>query len=426
MNKKEAFTELCENLKVKNITEIDGKYKRITNCLNSKYYDSWSETDNSMQVGSVGRKTAIDGVSDLDLNFILPYEVYKRFNGWENNGQSGLLQEIRECVKKTYPKTEIKGDGQVVVISFHNYHVELCPVFLNTDNSFTYPDSNKGGKWKITNPKPEIDAIEILNTLTNGTLIRLCQMIRAWKNKVGLKMGGLLIDTLCYNFLKQEFETYKNINFDKYDQLVRAFFGFLTKTNEEQKFWFSPGSNQKVYKKKNFIPKAKRALRIIVENEENETDSQWYKKWRKIFGRTFPCPQPILESSQNYTSKEEFITDFFTIDITNDVKIDCLVTQNGFREALLSKIPFLKVNKKLLFYIDKIDVQPPYEVKWKVKNQGKLAKERNHLRGQILDDSGKHERQESSNFAGAHYVECFIIKDNVCIARDRIDVPISI
>ena len=47
------------------------------------------------------------------------------------------------------------------------------------------------------------------------------------------------------------------------------------------------------------------------------------------------------------------------------------------------------------------------------------------LRGQIIDDNGTEKRKEDTNFEGAHYVECYIIKNNVCVARDRIDVPIS-
>ena len=47
------------------------------------------------------------------------------------------------------------------------------------------------------------------------------------------------------------------------------------------------------------------------------------------------------------------------------------------------------------------------------------------LRGLIFNDNGSEKRIENSNFEGAHFVECFIIKNNVCVARDRIDVPIS-
>ncbi len=65
----------------------------------------------------------------------------------------------------------------------------------------------------------------------------------------------------------------------------------------------------------------------------------------------------------------------------------------------------------------------PYEIYWKVKNEGQIAKDRNCLRGTIFP--GERERKEKSNFSGAHYVECFIVKDDICVARDLIEVPIS-
>ncbi|MGN6809026.1 MAG: nucleotide-binding domain-containing protein [Trinickia sp.] len=32
---------------------------------------------------------------------------------------------------------------------------------------------------------------------------------------------------------------------------------------------------------------------------------------------------------------------------------------------------------------------------------------------------------ETANFHGPHFVECYVIKNGVCVARDRIDVPIE-
>ncbi|MCR4773329.1 MAG: hypothetical protein K5854_03085 [Prevotella sp.] len=34
-------------------------------------------------------------------------------------------------------------------------------------------------------------------------------------------------------------------------------------------------------------------------------------------------------------------------------------------------------------------------------------------------------RHESSDFRGDHYVECYIIKDGIMVARERINVPIE-
>lgn len=86
----------------------------------------------------------------------------------------------------------------------------------------------------------------------------------------------------------------------------------------------------------------------------------------------------------------------------------------------------LSKNKKLRFFIDTTDVPEPYEVLWKIKNEGEIAYSRNSLRGEIITSNlGNNQRKESSDFEGPHYAECYIIKDGYCVARDRIDVPIS-
>lgn len=61
---------------------------------------------------------------------------------------------------------------------------------------------------------------------------------------------------------------------------------------------------------------------------------------------------------------------------------------------------------------------------WKVRNVGEVA-ERRGIRGQLFEDEGKLERVETTDFPGPHFVECYVIKDGVCVARDRFDTPIG-
>lgn len=65
----------------------------------------------------------------------------------------------------------------------------------------------------------------------------------------------------------------------------------------------------------------------------------------------------------------------------------------------------------------------PYSILWKVKNVGPEAERRNQLRGQIVE-KGK-DIVEHSRFFGNHYIECFIIKNGICVAKTRVDIPIG-
>lgn len=181
---------------------ISRRYKRITKRLNSDFWYSESETAHSMYVGSYGRGTAIKGISDLDIIFILPYDVYAKYNAYTCNGQSALLQSVKHSIEITYAVTKIRGDGQVIQVPFdEGITFEVVPAFVNENDSFTFPDANSGGCWRVTNPKPEIAEIKSRNQKCNGNLIALCKMMRAWKNHWSVPIGGLLVDTLAYQFI---------------------------------------------------------------------------------------------------------------------------------------------------------------------------------------------------------------------------------
>ena len=286
------FESFCRSLQVQNVNTISMRYKNITKRLNTDFWDTTSETSHSLYVGSYGRDTAIDGFSDLDMIFQLPYEVYEKFNNYSGNGQSALLQEVKGSIKKTYSNTDVGADGQVIAASFDDgITFEVVPVFVNKSGSYTYPDSNDGGKWSITNPKPEIKAIRDRNNDCNGNLKPLCRMMRAWKLKWSVPMGGLLIDTLAYQFIENW--DYKDKSYLYYDYMSRDFFLFMSNQNKDQGYWLAPGSGQYVYRKGLFEAKASKCYDISIqaiahEQAKPKQESTAKRKWREIFGNSFP------------------------------------------------------------------------------------------------------------------------------------------
>jgi hypothetical protein len=127
---------------------------------------------------------------------------------------------------------------------------------------------------------------------------------------------------------------------------------------------------------------------------------------------------------------EEFIEDVFpTIDIRNNIKIDCQVEQSGFRAASLREMlrnrTLLMPRKKLTFRVTETDISGPYRLFWKVLNRGQEAIDRDCIRGQIVADDGQERQVERTSFKGDHVVECYAIVDGIVVATDRIHVPIS-
>ncbi len=188
---------------------ISTRYKRITKAVNQTFWDSISETAHSFYVGSYGRGTAIN-TSDLDVLIELPDSEFEHFSSANGNGQSRLLQAVRNALLVTYPKTDIKGDGQVVVVQFSDdMKFEILPVFKNNtiwgwDGTYKYPDTHMGGNWMSTNPKAEQDAIKEKNEHSNGLLCDACKHIRYVRDNhfSSYHLSGILIDSFMYDAIK--------------------------------------------------------------------------------------------------------------------------------------------------------------------------------------------------------------------------------
>lgn len=283
----ENFKTFCSNLTVDNRSDISARYKQLTKRLNTDFYNSSSETEHSFYVGSYGRGTAIRDFHDMDVLFGLPADYYHRFHAHQGNGQSALLQLVRQSLMKTYSRTEMGGDGQVVVVNFADgMRFEVLPAFLHKDGtSYVHADSNDGGSWKVTKPFAEIAAINATDAACNGNLKQLCRMTRAWRRKWDVEMGGLLVDTLAHAFIKGW--AHRDKSFLYYDYMVRDFFEYLAEQDRSQQYWLAPGSGQHVHRKGPFVPKAKQCYDLAVlaiSHETNGRPATAGNKWREIYG----------------------------------------------------------------------------------------------------------------------------------------------
>jgi len=431
METSEIFDGLLANLKVgEKVATIRARRDEITKALNKNFRDKDACIDYKLMIGSFGRHTAIKSISDLDMIFILPSALRDDYS--DENGSRRMLERVRNVLKERYKNTDIKVDQCVVRVQFSTnaFKFEVQPVFENPDGSFEYPDT-KSDSWKTTQPRAEISATKECNDRTSTNMRHLARMARAWKNANGVNIGGLVVDTLVYNFFAQT-DDYDSANTAAFDLMSRDFFAFLV-DEPEKDYYLALGSRQRVHVKAKFQTKAKKAFNRCVSAIENEGKTASVKKWREVFGTSVPlsASEAVLKASANgtYTGAEEFVEDRYPVDITESVFIDCEVTQDGWRPLLLRAmgrvgVP-LKAGKQLKFQVTNCTASEPYTLKWKVLNQGPEAERRHMIRGDIIDSTQPGIRKESTIFQGEHIVECYVVKDGIVVARDRIDVPIT-
>ena len=422
----EDFEELLDNLQLSNSDTISLRYGEVTSALNKEFRDTDSKTANSLRVGSIGRFTAIDGVSDLDMIYTMPSSSW---DDYKDGGQYKLLKAAKAAISARYPTTTVKVDRLVVRVLYKDFHIEVQPAFELTNGSFKYPDTAGDGSWKITKPREEIEEMAASNNRKNRNLRRLCKMARAWKNKHGVAMGGLLIDTLAYNFLEST-DAYDERSYYYYDYMSRDFFEYLSE-EEDHEYYLAVGSRQHVKVKKKFQRKAKKAYELcqVAINASGQKNER--QKWREVFGKAFPASAKLDQKAHAHVfrNSEEFVEDMFRVDIRFDLSVDCRVSQNGFRPSMLTEmitrhIPLLR-NKDLLFIADTRHLPQGCELFWKVLNRGAEAERRDEIRGQIVRDDGSSQKSESTSFAGDHLVECYAVLRGVVVARGATIVPIN-
>lgn len=99
-----------------------------------------------------------------------------------------------------------------------------------------------------------------------------------------------------------------------------------------------------------------------------------------------------------------------------DINADITDKQGGFVRALV-RVGLIDSGRYLKFKHTAID---GCEYKWKVKNDDNC----DHPRGEITNDHTLNV-PENTKYVGRHYVECYVIRDRVCVAKARHNVTIA-
>ena len=125
MDTKEIFTTLLDNLKVDNADKIGDRRDEITKVLNKEFRGLIGSLANQLMVGSYGRHTAIRGISDLDMLYILPNSLREQYES--ETGPRRILNRVRDAIRARYTTTDVAVDQCVVRVQFANFKFMYQP-----------------------------------------------------------------------------------------------------------------------------------------------------------------------------------------------------------------------------------------------------------------------------------------------------------
>jgi len=214
---------------------------------------------------------------DVDVLFKIPQSTFDKYDKYESNAQSGLLQEVKNTLQEKYTTTdEIKAWGKVILVRFsENHHnVELLPALELEDGTYKIPNSENGGSWEIFDPKNDIDNFSNSNNGTDGLTRGLVKMIKSWERStttLSYKSYQVVNDVIAFT---DNYYGHGKGETD-YSKIVLDYFDYLINEISDDAF------------KAHINTAYNRGLKAI-EYADYDQPKEASEEWRKVFGEKFP------------------------------------------------------------------------------------------------------------------------------------------
>lgn len=414
---------------------------------NSEKSKNYKIAEDRIQGSMAMHTTVQNDKKDYDIDVGVVFEA----NDLDKLGPRATRNMVADALKRKTKQfaedPEVKTSCVRLKYASTGYHVDFA-VFKRhkeDEQSKDYVYEHAGAEWSIRHLKAieEWFSAEIKDKGNDlRKVVRLskmfCKSREAWTNMP----SGLIQTVLCdENFAS---------NYSRIDEIFYYTMKAIVDRINESTEVAAPVDNgralvtreidhQKMNNWKNRLEAKLEELNVLFDEECTYQDAT--SAWNKFFNHSYweeLSTKAINESfsvskTQMFNNTEEFIEDKYQVYEQYDVQIDCKVSGNGFTlmpifEYLDKYSPVLKkcipFNFSVRCKVGQTNCPSYDKVLWKVLNVGDEAKRRNDIRGQI-QDRGR-EISENSKFSGPHYIECYLIKDGVCVAIGHVDVPIGI
>lgn len=396
----------------------------------------------SIVQGSVAMSTVIQNESnDYDIDVAIVFDkdtIPEGVTAVKNFVVDALKRKCTNFKVPPYAKTNC-----VRVEYVDGYHIDFAIYRRYKDDEDKYQYEHCGSQWRSRDPRSITSWFFARNKEKNYKLREIVRLLKMFsRSRDHWDMPGGLVLSVLANEPSDTYASYKRID-ERFYYVLKAIRDRLfydkevtNPTDPTQTLKLIQKDDVKITNLYNRLDTYLAKLDILF--DPNCTEEQALSAWGDFFNHTYWSEQQesVSKSFQqlaesgvmvDYRETEEFIEYIFPIDLQYSIRLDCKVTQNGFRPEFLRDFLrrglWLLPNKQLDFFAE-TNAPKPYDVYWKVKNKGIVAKQRDCIRGQIVKTNSL-SHKEGTHFRGEHYVECYIVKNGICVARERIDVPIT-
>lgn len=397
---------------------------------------------NCLQIGSYPRFTAITPLHDLDVLYIV--------GKWNNNvpDPAAILDYLRKRIEADYKNpTEYKirvllQTHSITVLFLQGneevFSVDIVPAYIFGKNEFgsdmyMVPEilsqshrrrklfyeelarSDKKMNLIKSDPKGYIEVTNKVNE-KNPDFRKSVKFVKAWRSSCielneAFKLKSFHIEQIITQYFIQD------IGLEIFDAIFN-FFCDLPNFIKRSQIPDRADASKKIDDYIDDLTEAEKQLIIqardffLIKLEAFSEDSSVADLLKGGFRKRASNTEAYLFDSQIPTLIEK--------DAKMNIIGRVLQREGGFREKFLSAIGLIEVDRRIEFRL--VDQRPIADIyKWKVKNDDRSK----DPRGEITNHTTRND-PEHTKYNGEHFVECYAIKDGVCIARAKQNVVLSL
>lgn len=381
-----------------------------------------------------------DGDYDIDVAVVFDKSVLgdKGAQATRNLVANALKRKTKQFNAEPEVKTSC------VRIKYEDgYHIDFAVYRRHYDSeNECWIYEHAGSDWSVRELKGLAEWFKSQNNDSDGKLrkvIRLskmfCKSRKSWKNMP----SGLLQTVLCDEKLQQSYERIDELFYYTMQEIVNR---LETSTSVEAPV--DDGRDltprdidcKRMTNWKNRLKSKLEDLEVLFSDECTKDDA--IQAWYGFFNHDYWGGQVTVEKSYavasvsksvfSFFDGEQYIEEMYPMQLVYKCDVSCKVSGDGWRlkpigEFLSIWRHYLPHNFEIRCEMEYTNCPWPYKILWKVKNVGPEAERKNLIRGEIKERGRT--IVEHTSFFGNHYIECYIVKDGLCVARKRIEIPIA-
>ncbi|WP_418722360.1 SMODS domain-containing nucleotidyltransferase [Enorma sp.] len=410
------------------VSEISSVQKSLREYLSS--HEEYScRCQSSYLSGSYAKHTAIrpakdDGNRDVDIVVETDHST--------DDGPADVLEELRSALADASKYSTARVQTHSVGIQLSKLDIDVVPL-AKEDESWYIGDAETG-EWSQTNPKGHKEWATEVNEEHDGKYKPVVKILKWWRREhcpEGSRWPkGITLEKMVADSFPEEMGPYGDLVASVFrsmhdhcsDDLASGVVPFVDDPS-------LPGNDLAAsYSIEDFREFDDELVSAIALLDESGSTNE---VWRKILGERFPVgsskaelslPASVFLPTQHalavsWRERLPYVVKAkgFGIQVYAEVE-----TKDGKRFTIRSNDRTIPKDCTVVYHVLRSPSLRNCSIRWQIVNTGTEAISAGCKRGEIAASNESNGfRRETTAYTGRHYVQCFAIRNGVCIARSK-------